>query len=110
MLLQDLVKHTPSKHADHAELNKALKKMKDVADYVNERKREAENLTQVLAIQSKLTGKFENLAEPHRRYVRRGSLAMFDDKGNMRSFFFFLFNDMLVYTENKSQSRFVLLH
>jgi RhoGEF domain len=59
LLLQDLVKHTPPKHADHANLAKALKKMKDVADYVNERKREAENLTQVLAIQSKLTGKFE---------------------------------------------------
>eukprot|EP00026_Physarum_polycephalum_P000728 Phypoly_transcript_00729.p1 GENE.Phypoly_transcript_00729~~Phypoly_transcript_00729.p1 ORF type:complete len:1185 (+),score=285.31 Phypoly_transcript_00729:47-3601(+) len=105
LLLQDLLKYTTAKHADYAQLSKALQKMKDVADYVNERKREAENLTQVLAIQAKLTGKFENLAEPHRRYVRRGILAMFDEKANMKSFFFFLFNDTLVYTDYKNQSR-----
>lgn len=105
LLLQDLVKHTPRNHPDAAQLGKALKKMKDVADYVNERKREAENLTQVLAIQSRLTGKFENLAEPHRRYVRKGTLGMLDEKGAIKSFFFFLFNDILIYTENKSASR-----
>lgn len=59
LLLQDLLKYTANTHADYAKLAVALKKMKNVADYVNERKREAENLTQVLAIQSKLTGKFE---------------------------------------------------
>jgi hypothetical protein len=59
LLLQDLLKYTTPKHADYEGLSKALQKMKDVADYVNERKREAENLTQVLAIQGKLTGKFE---------------------------------------------------
>lgn len=47
LLLQDLCKHTHAGHPDYEKLNQALKKMKDVADYVNERKREAENLTQV---------------------------------------------------------------
>lgn len=33
--------------------------MKDVADYVNDKKREADNLTAVLCIQDKLIGEFE---------------------------------------------------
>jgi len=53
----DLHKHTDEEHADFENLSKALQKMKEVADYVNERKREAENLSKVYIIMKKLTGK-----------------------------------------------------
>ena len=33
--------------------------MEEVATYVNEKKREAESLNQVLSVQGRLTGKFE---------------------------------------------------
>eukprot|EP01133_Synstelium_polycarpum_P011983 gene11983-13990_t len=105
MLLQDLFKFTSETHPDYENLSIALKKMKDVAEYVNERKREAENLNQVLTIQKSLTGRFENLAEPHRRYVRKGPLTCLDDKGAPKTYFFFLFNDLLVKTENKALAR-----
>jgi len=36
--------------------------MRGVAEYVNEKKREAENLSQVLAIHDRLSGKFEVLS------------------------------------------------
>ncbi|GAM24874.1 hypothetical protein SAMD00019534_080490 [Acytostelium subglobosum LB1] len=105
MLLQDLVKFTNESHADYENLSVALKKMKDVAEYVNEKKREAENLIQVLKIQNNLVGMTENLAEPHRRYVRKGPLTCLDEKGNSKIYFFFLFNDLLIKTENKSLAK-----
>ncbi|KAM9963498.1 hypothetical protein ACTFIW_006729 [Dictyostelium discoideum] len=100
LLLQDLLKNTKESHPDHQDLSLALKKMKDVAEYVNEKKREAENLNQVLTIQSSLTGKFNNLAEPHRRYVKKGTLI-----SNDKIHLYFLFNDLLVKTENKIVSK-----
>lgn len=59
MLIQDLFNFTAKNHPDFEDLQLALKKMKDVAGYVNERKREAENLNQVSNIQRYLTGKFD---------------------------------------------------
>jgi hypothetical protein len=59
LLLQDLYNNTPRKHADYEDLQRALVKMKEVAGYVNEKKREAENLNQVSNIQRYLVGKFE---------------------------------------------------
>ncbi|KYQ90529.1 pleckstrin (PH) domain-containing protein [Tieghemostelium lacteum] len=97
LLLQDLMKHTQETHTDYNDLTLALKKMKEVAEYVNEKKREAENLNQVLMIQNSLSGKFKNLAEPHRRYVHKGALFHHD-----KVYLYFLFNDLLVKTENKS--------
>ncbi|EFA77564.1 pleckstrin domain-containing protein [Heterostelium album PN500] len=103
LLLQDLVKFTSDDHPDYDNLSVALKKMKDVAEYVNEKKREAENLNQVLNIQHSLVGKFDNLAEPHRRYVRKGPLACLEEKSKI--YFFFLFNDILLKTENKNLAK-----
>ncbi|EGC36722.1 hypothetical protein DICPUDRAFT_46997 [Dictyostelium purpureum] len=100
LLLQDLLKNTKETHTDYNDLSIALKKMKDVAEYVNEKKREAENLNQVLNIQSSLTGKFNNLAEPHRRYVKKGTLI-----SNDKIYLYFLFNDLLVKTENKAVTK-----
>jgi transcription termination factor Rho len=50
--------------------------MQKVADYVNEKKRIAENLNAVLAICNCITGLTTsyNLAQPHRKYVRQGTV------------------------------------
>ena len=51
---QDLLRHTDSGHTDHVDLVKALKEMRQVADYINEKKREAEALNLVVRIQERL--------------------------------------------------------
>ncbi len=61
MLLQEIFKNTPESHVDYSSLNKALEKMRDVAEYVNEKKRIAENLNQVNAVQEALGRKIEVL-------------------------------------------------
>jgi hypothetical protein len=93
MLLEDLLRNTPKDHADYDDLATALAKVQEVADYVNEKKREAENVNQVLDVQARLTGMNKSLAEPHRRFVRQGSVMNMDAKGETM---LFLFNDILV--------------
>lgn len=72
LLLNDLCKHTKKSHLDFSDLRKALLKMKEVAGYVNEHKRDAENLNAVLNLRQFLIGKQEHIFNvSHRRLVRR---------------------------------------
>ena len=47
MLLEDMFKHTPDSHPDHADLGQVVIDIRYVADYVNDKKRAAESLSQV---------------------------------------------------------------
>lgn len=53
------MKHTSPDHPDHANLESAADKMGQVAAFVNEHKRDFENMTKVNAIQSMFVGKFD---------------------------------------------------
>jgi len=100
LLLQELVNHTRTDHPDYQNLKSALDKMQDVADYVNDKKRMAENLNGVLTIQSHLTGEIKSLAKPHRRYVRQGPLVLIEGEKKYTRYLF-LFNDILIVTRRK---------
>lgn len=52
-----MVRNTPPDHIDYEQLQYALKKIKNVTDFVNDNKRKAENLQKILSIQSSLHGK-----------------------------------------------------
>eukprot|EP00007_Cunea_sp_BSH-02190019_P000655 CAMPEP_0174243510 /NCGR_PEP_ID=MMETSP0417-20130205/31933_1 /TAXON_ID=242541 /ORGANISM="Mayorella sp, Strain BSH-02190019" /LENGTH=1204 /DNA_ID=CAMNT_0015323043 /DNA_START=60 /DNA_END=3670 /DNA_ORIENTATION=- len=103
MLLDDMFKFTDRTHPDYESLQTALAKMRDIADYVNERKREAENLNQVLRVQSRIAGKYEALTAPSRRYVREGPLLELNG-GEKKNRYYFLFNDLLVCTNPPSST------
>lgn len=102
LLLTDLFKSTPEGHPDYEDLSKALKKMEDVAKYVNQKKKEAENLLGVTTVLNHLTG-MDDAAEfnqPHRRYVRQGFLfegdgGVLSQKG-LKPRYYFLFNDCII--------------
>ena len=95
MLLADLLKNTPDSHVDYNDLKAAHEKTKEVADYVNEKKREAENINQVVEIQEKLSGKIDLLEDASRRFVREGPLI--DMSGyEKKNRYFYLFNDIMV--------------
>jgi len=53
--LQQMLNATPAWHADHALLKSAVKEIKRVADYVNEKKREVEAAAKVKELQAKLS-------------------------------------------------------
>jgi RhoGEF domain len=50
LLLSNLLKYTREDHPDHQALSEAVTKVKDVANYVNEKKKEAENIQKVLNV------------------------------------------------------------
>jgi hypothetical protein len=54
LLLRELYKHTPPTHADEPLLAKAVEKVSAVAEFVNEKKRSAEQLMQLMALQQQL--------------------------------------------------------
>lgn len=99
LLISDLFKYTPKEHVDYENLFQALKKMEDVAQYVNQKKREAENLLGVLTVLNHLTNMDNSLEfnQPHRRYVRQGLLLEYEGvEKPLKSRYFFLFNDSLI--------------
>jgi hypothetical protein len=98
LLLQTLQHYTPPNDADYNELTTAIKKVKAVADRVNESVRNRENIEKVIEIQNKLVrlGN-QTLVEPQRKFVKEGMLAklsMTDDSLQTRAVY--LFSDLLL--------------
>lgn len=100
MLFSDLRKHTLPHHPDYIDLTTALEKIRDVASFVNERKREAEAFARVCDVQRRLVGKKGkkmNLIRPNRNYCREGSLIQIHPKKEMeKEMYVFLFSDVFV--------------
>jgi len=95
LLLQDLLRYMPEDHKDYKNLNSALDKMSQIAQHVNERKREYENLKKIVDIQSCFIG-IDNLVAPHRRFIREGELKVKGDKK------YFSFSMIYYYTAKNS--------
>jgi len=96
LLLGDLLKNTPKEHSDYKETETALQKTKEIAEYLNEGKRRAENASKVVAIQDSLIGLDEELVKEGRYFVREGSLIK--KKKNASDYIYiFLLSDVLLY-------------
>lgn len=117
LLLQDLLRNTEKSEKDHDMLVQAVKKVQVVADYVNEKKREAENLHAVYEIANHIVGynkeQLGELALPSRHYVRQGLLGVVEDisgitdsdierlsPSQFKDRYIFLFNDFLLNTKH----------
>ena len=57
MLLRDLVKHTWEDHMDYTALTQAVARVEDIAGFLNDKKREAENVATMLELEQTITGK-----------------------------------------------------
>ncbi|KAL6060967.1 RhoGEF domain containing protein [Balamuthia mandrillaris] len=76
LLLQDLVRHTDGKDPDYGSLCQAVARMKEMAEFVDHKKQEVENLKRLAAIQQSIHGLKTKLIQPHRRLVREGVLSV----------------------------------
>lgn len=54
LLFKELLKNTPPEHVDYANIENCLKKVHEVAEYVNEKQRTIESLHKMLMIQENL--------------------------------------------------------
>eukprot|EP01105_Mastigella_eilhardi_P008956 TRINITY_DN2143_c0_g2_i3.p1 TRINITY_DN2143_c0_g2~~TRINITY_DN2143_c0_g2_i3.p1 ORF type:complete len:2045 (-),score=549.72 TRINITY_DN2143_c0_g2_i3:56-6190(-) len=94
LLLTDMLRSTPSAHPDHELLKDALEEVRNLADYINERKHEADNKEELNDIQDR----FSNytgyaLAYSQREFIYQGPIALGKKKMKL-----WLFSDMLVLT------------
>eukprot|EP01102_Stenamoeba_stenopodia_P004102 TRINITY_DN1427_c0_g1_i3.p1 TRINITY_DN1427_c0_g1~~TRINITY_DN1427_c0_g1_i3.p1 ORF type:complete len:634 (-),score=150.70 TRINITY_DN1427_c0_g1_i3:88-1989(-) len=105
LLLEDLLKNTPQHHRDYTQLSTTQSKMKEIAIKLNEAKRDAENLTQVMNIQMRLVGKFENLVQPYRRYIAEAEVVEVGIKKGNPARILILFSDVLVVTKMKKGNK-----
>jgi len=101
MLLDDLLKHTSATHPDYNGLEKAIETTKEVTVTINEKKRELENTQRILLIQESL-GNAENLVAPNRTFLLDGSFLEVK-KGGSKYRYLFLFNDLLVVSQQNKK-------
>jgi hypothetical protein len=103
LLLKELSKHTSPNHSEWQAIEDALLKIKDVTADINEAKRQMENMTRLMEVQSRIQGEFGTLVVPHRRLIREGKLQEMTSTRLFGSLkpeprVFFLFSDILLWT------------
>ena len=76
LLLEDLVKHTPDDHPDYTNLTFALSKMKEVANSVNMKQKDAEDLQKIVSLDKDITDKYESLVQPGRTFIERAQAIL----------------------------------
>lgn len=96
LLLQDYVKHLPEDSQEMKEMQTALNIVSEVANHANENMRHEDYVQKMLEIQRSLIGQFE-VIRPGRVFLKEGELMKLSRK-EMQPRYFFLFNDVLLYT------------
>lgn len=94
MLLQTLTKNTWPDHSDYKDLDSATNKIGEVATYLNERKRQFEQMQHLVVVQEMITSNHAvDLVQPGRMFL--GRFEVEEIKKGER--IFFLFNDLLLF-------------
>uniref|UniRef100_A0AAQ5XNN7 Phosphatidylinositol 3,4,5-trisphosphate-dependent Rac exchanger 1 protein n=1 Tax=Amphiprion ocellaris TaxID=80972 RepID=A0AAQ5XNN7_AMPOC len=103
LLLKELLKRTPKKHADYPAVDEALQAMKAVCSNINETKRQMEMLEALEQLQSHIEGwEGTNLTDICTKLLLHGNLLKIS-AGNIQERVFFLFDNLLVYCKRKSR-------
>jgi len=101
MLLQDIVKHTPRSHPDFDEVMLAQMKMKEIADFMENKKNQVEGMSKLKEVQSRLRlvlskREMPEIVRPGRSFIREYSCQTSLPK--MKDCTLYLFNDSLLLT------------
>ncbi|KAF8983464.1 hypothetical protein BGZ46_010217 [Entomortierella lignicola] len=97
LLLENLLRHTPSDHPDHSKLQIAFKSMEQTAGFVNAMIRQHEMFEEMVNLQSKITGMSEPLVVPGRVLLKRGRVSKVSRR-NIHVREIILFSDCILWT------------
>lgn len=106
LLLTEIHKHTPKNHPDYEKLTQSLNKVKEVADDINEARRDAESLVRLYELSGKLEHIDFELIIPARKLELEGELkerAKGQSNVSGKCRYYFLFSDMLMSTKQKGK-------
>lgn len=97
LLITDILKHTPKTNPDHAELEKALKAIKEVMTYINEDKRKMEGRLALFDIFNDIDGCPPDLVASHRKFVSKCEVTELSNSlsGRDDALMLFLFTDYM---------------
>ena len=111
LLVDEIVRHMPTSHPQYTSLASALEHLRDVATHINEQKRIMDSMELALKVQERLTGDTPPpLVEAHRFVIREGLVLLqrpftgkqSKEKREFTKYHFFLFNDLLLWTNPPS--------
>lgn len=102
MLIRELIKYTDKDHPDYGNLDKALKNIEEVTAYLNEKKREAVYMQQLVEATKNIFGCKEELVQPARILLKELKVSFSAGKGKPKEGMLFLFNDAVLYTHYKA--------
>eukprot|EP00727_Mastigamoeba_balamuthi_P000364 m51a1_g10324 hypothetical protein (905) ;mRNA; f:55053-60252 len=103
LLLEDLLKHTWPEHVDYEDLAKAVSKINDIAEWVNENQKRYDRMEKMVGLQNSVTGLEEahlQLLEASRQYVREGEVIEVIKK-KLKRRYLMLFSDIAVLCDSK---------
>eukprot|EP00999_Lentomonas_sp_LEN2_P000974 NODE_197_length_1930_cov_41.433167_g173_i0.p1 GENE.NODE_197_length_1930_cov_41.433167_g173_i0~~NODE_197_length_1930_cov_41.433167_g173_i0.p1 ORF type:complete len:615 (-),score=88.54 NODE_197_length_1930_cov_41.433167_g173_i0:86-1807(-) len=95
MLLERMFKSTHPLHPDFDTLEAALSKLRGIANYINKKNEEMDNLNKLQEIQSMMNGACPTLPSKDRRFIREGVCVLLNSPERARRHFF-LFNDAIL--------------
>eukprot|EP01103_Thecamoeba_quadrilineata_P016888 TRINITY_DN5796_c0_g1_i1.p1 TRINITY_DN5796_c0_g1~~TRINITY_DN5796_c0_g1_i1.p1 ORF type:complete len:709 (-),score=119.69 TRINITY_DN5796_c0_g1_i1:268-2394(-) len=98
LLLSDLLRHTWESHPDYNTLVEATMEVASVAETMNQKKREAENVSRTVSVAASINHSPFYLPESHRRFLARASTTDYKQQ-------IFLFSDLVVITKPAQISR-----
>eukprot|EP01116_Phalansterium_solitarium_P008506 TRINITY_DN22415_c0_g1_i1.p1 TRINITY_DN22415_c0_g1~~TRINITY_DN22415_c0_g1_i1.p1 ORF type:complete len:805 (+),score=344.21 TRINITY_DN22415_c0_g1_i1:98-2512(+) len=100
MLLKDLTKHTWEGHPDLDALRQASVRADDISMHLNERKRQAENMTVLLELQSALQGKdAPRVVTEGRSFLRHGTFM--DASSRAKEIVVYIFSDIVLVCDKR---------
>lgn len=102
LLLSELLKYQPAGHRDTETLQRAIEKVREVVQQVNEHNRKQASVMKLITVQNSVV-EFDGsnalkLVSPSRRYVTEGPFSDLSKLGDGR---YFLLSDMLILTVTK---------
>lgn len=104
LLLAEILKHTPKEWADYKSIELACAKLNRIVSKANEEQRVSDTIQKMIDIQNSFIwtdGEDQIKWSPNSTYVTEGGLKLLNSKGQTQKRYFFLFNDMLVISEQK---------
>mmetsp|Transcript_19181 Transcript_19181/g.53846 ORF Transcript_19181/g.53846 Transcript_19181/m.53846 type:complete len:488 (+) Transcript_19181:60-1523(+) len=95
LLMRDLLEKTSFDHPDYPLIQRAIRKLEEVASHANAAIKQGENVEKILKIQSQIIGA-NDLLQPARVFVMEGELMKIMSTG-VRPCWYILFNDIMIY-------------
>lgn len=104
LLVTQLLKHTKDSHPDYASLNRALNKIVEIADKLNESLRRAECIEVMKTLKGVLDDPSLIVVDGSRSLVHKGTLRKGASKSRSKKYVVYLFTDYLVYGHASSKT------